>query len=110
MSVSIFGSGLEINMMSIISMLRVATVLATLSSTTLHAKENITEHEQVRNALSPEMLEAIEEIKENQRKLAGARNQTVSEDGARVDVLYIENHPVAVGAINEDGELIVTEF
>ena len=91
-------------------MWRVATALAMLASITLRAEENIAEHEQVYNALSPEMREAIEEIKKNQRELAGLRNQTASEDGASADVLHIPNHPVAVGAINEDGELIVTEF
>ena len=91
------------------SLLFSCALMATAGINT-HADEDATMHSQVYEAMSPEMREAIRELKAEQKNEAERQTQqkAATDDGEQV--LYIGDHPVAVGAINEDGELIVTEF
>ena len=98
------------NKIKISRKLRVALMLTSIACTSSYADESVTEHERVYEALSPEMREAIEKIKEDQRQSADTQNLNTAGEQADMDVLHIQDHPVAVGAIGKDGELMISEF
>ena len=66
------------------------------------------DHQRVDELLSPEMKAAIAQQKESQREKAENANRGRS--GADAQTLVVPNHPIAVAAVDEDGNLIVTEY
>ena len=79
-------------------------------SAPLIADEGVTEQQKVYDALSPEMRETIRKIKEGQVNTIEKQARSDGGVDTEVQVLIIKDHPVAVAAVNEDGEIIVTEF
>lgn len=66
------------------------------------------DHQRVDELLSPEMKAAIAQQKESQREKAENANRGRSGEDAQT--LVVPNHPIAVAAVDEDGNLIVTEY
>lgn len=92
------------------SVLGKCALLLAAASVNAHADEDATMHTQVYEAMSPEMREAVRELKAEQKNEAERRTQerVSTDDGS--NVIFIGDHPVAVAAVNEDGEIIVAEF
>ena len=92
------------------SLLINCALLLAASGLTAHADEDATMHTQVYEAMSPEMREAIRDLKAEQKNEADRQTQERSATSDGSQVIFVGDHPVAVAAMNEDGEIIVTEF
>ena len=66
------------------------------------------DHQRVDELLPPEMKAAVAQQKESRREKAENANRGRS--GADAQTLVVPNHPVAVAVVDEDGNLIVTEY
>jgi hypothetical protein len=87
-----------------------AIALLLFAASGLKADEDPSQHEQVLKIMSADMLDAVNQLKKEQRDLAAEQNRLVDNDGQEMEVLFIGDHPVAVAATDENGKILVTEF
>lgn len=89
---------------------KILLVLALICTplTLAQSSDEPSDHQRVDELLSPEMKAAIAQQKESQREKAENANRGRS--GADAQTLVVPNHPIAVAAVDEDGNLIVTEY
>ena len=78
------------------------------STALAQSSDEPSDHQRVDELLSPEMKAAIAQQKESQREKA--ENAIRGRSGADAQTLVVPNHPIAVAAVDEDGNLIVTEY
>jgi len=84
--------------------------LLLFSTSGLKADEDSSQHEQVLKLMSADMLDAVNQLKKEQRDVAAEQNRLADKDGQGTEILFIGDHPVAVAVTDENGEILVTEF
>ena len=89
---------------------KILLVLALICPTLALAQssDEPSDHQRVDELLPPEMKAAVAQQKESRREKAENANRGRS--GADAQTLVVPNHPVAVAVVDEDGNLIVTEY
>ena len=87
-----------------------AIALLLFSASGLKADEDSSQHEQVLKLMSTDMLDAVNQLKKEQRDGAAEQNRLADKDGQGTEILFIGDHPVAVAATDENGKILVTEF
>ena len=84
--------------------LHLVIVLGALAEDSVESSD----HQWVDELLPPEMKAAIARQKESQREKADNVNRVRS--GAEAQTPVVPNHLIAVAVVDEDGNLIVTEY
>jgi len=84
--------------------------LLLFSTSGLKADEDSSQHEQVLKLMSTDMLDAVNQLKKEQRDGAAEQNRLADKDGQGAEILFIGDHPVAVAVTDENGKILVTEF
>lgn len=87
-----------------------AIALLLFAASGLKADEDSSQHEQVLKIMSADMLDAINQLKKEQRDVAAEQNRLADNDGQGAEILFIGDHPVAVAVTDENGKILVTEF
>ena len=90
----------------------VSAIIALLlfAASGLKADEDSSQHQQVLKIMSADMLDAVNQLKKEQRDVAAEQNRLADNDGQEMEVLFIGDHPVAVAATDENGKILITEF
>ena len=87
-----------------------AIALLLFAASGLKADEDSSQHQQVLKIMSADMLDAVNQLKKEQRDVAAEQNRLANNDGQEMEVLFIGDHPVAVAATDENGKILITEF